>query len=98
MPRKRQWTDADQDLLRAMTAEGKSTDVCAAYFGVSKQYLRRVRREFGIVPPVPTRHIHIGEAVPPPQPKPSREQNWWPLRAGSPESWGAISNQPWPGA
>lgn len=97
MPRKREWTSDEIALLRAMTAEGRSTAECAVHFGVSRQYLRRVRHDLGITPPPAVTAVHIRVAMnrtPAPEPfkiPASRMQNWWPLPAGSPESWGAIT-------
>lgn len=100
MPAKREWTEAEQELLRTMTAQGKSSFECALHFHVSHQYLRRVRAHLGIARPLPVTHVHLRKkmlqqpwpSVPIPQPDwLSREQNWWPLPAGHEVTWSAIT-------
>lgn len=96
---KRIWTEHDIETLRRITLdEGVSSVDAAVRFGVSAQHIRIKRVEFGIVPKG-WRGGPIAEAQSVEESPPTlcRKQNWWPLPAGSPVSWQAISDQPWPG-
>lgn len=104
MQRKREWTEAELDLLRKLLSCNTATVDIAERFGMSAQYMRKHINEVGLKPPGwrsryrPRSAASVEEAKAA-QPIPeSRMQNWWPLPAGSPETWGAISDQPWPGA
>ena len=103
MLRKREWTETEHELLRALLLCNTRTDEIAARFGVSRQYMCRYINDIGLTPagwksryrPRSAASIEMAVTA---QPIPeSRVQNWWPLPAGSPESWSVISDQPWPG-
>lgn len=94
MPAKRVWTEAESIELRRMIDNRASTAAMAARFGVGPQHMRRMIHALG--------YRAVGKNVDPhwqmPAPKAeptavdpdNREQNWWPLPSGHPETWGPI--------
>lgn len=105
MLRKREWTDAEHELLAEWLSCNTPTVEMAKRFGISAPYLRKHLNDIGLKPPGwksryrPNSAVSVKEAdAAPPSIPESRCQNWWPLPAGHPESWGAISTERWPGA
>lgn len=98
MLRKREWTDAEHELLRELLkCHTRTTDI-AARFGLSRQYLCKHINSLGLTPsgwksryrPNSVASVKEADAASPSIPE-SRTLNWWPLPAGHPESWGAIT-------
>lgn len=99
MPAKREWTADEIERLRELTARGESSNDAASVFGVSPGHLRKIRAAHGIEVTRTPAQRPFGPTIPD-----TREQNWWPLPAGHPVTWQAITRgtylegapyQPW---
>ena len=79
MPKKLEWTDAQDAQLRRLRAEGATWDGIAAVLGLTRWAVMERGRRIGARRPPP-------DFVPPPE-DPERE----PLPAGHPRCWDAIN-------
>ena len=79
MPKKLEWTDAQDAQLRRLRAEGATWDGIAAVLGLTRWAVMERGRRIGARRPPP-------DFVPPPE-APERE----PMPAGHPRSWDAIN-------
>ena len=79
MPKKLEWTDAQDAQLRRLRAEGATWDGIAAVLGLTRWAVMERGRRIGARRPPP-------DFVPPPE-DPERE----PLPAGHPRSWDRIN-------
>lgn len=98
---KRIWTAEEDAELQRLLIDRTPTSVLAVQFKCCQQSMRKHIRDIGLTPAGWSNRRQPGRAeraqaaastIPL-----SRCQNWWPLPAGSPESWSAISDVPWPG-
>lgn len=78
MAAKHEWSEADwSEFLAKRAAHGRTVNI-ARRFGISPALVRKIgkRLDAEAPPPVETRVL---------------EQNWWPLPAGHPVTWSAIT-------
>ena len=96
MPAARIWSEADDNYLREMNGSIPLRQI-AERMGCGRQSIHERERRLG---------IKRGDQKPPaPQERPTRSKYYaglpyvrdeFPLPAGHPASWTAISNEPWP--
>lgn len=105
MPAKREWTADEIERLRRLVGQRMRTVDLARHYHVSPQYMRKVVSGIGFHSVGRGENAHWADKAESPKVADhTREQNWWPLPAGHPVPWQAITRgtclegapyQPW---
>ena len=90
--KKRVWTEAEDASLRELLDQGGSTIDAAARFGCCRQHALAHAKAIGAVKPrTPYVKPRSNASLYYDDPLPAWRKDWWPLPAGHPVPWRAIT-------